>query len=552
MQPIRFDRRCTAPAGKSGEPTRRRRRRTGGVTLLGAALVLVGVGFAGPGQASPGPAVDAAAPATDSSIALPAWPMAGNNYLNTGSQPFETTIGPSNASQLAVKWTATTHGDVSATPAVVGGFVYVPDWGGWFSKINAQTGAVVWSHQISGYDGVTGAVSRTSPAVSGSTVYIGDLNGAHLLAINTATGTLRWSSQLDPHPAAILTQSPVVYNGTVYQGVSSAESTLPATQPGYPCCTFRGSMTAVNAATGALTWKTYTVPTGYSGAAVTGGTPVIDPTSKTLYFGTGNNYSIPAAATTCQTGGGNADQCLAPNDYVDALVALNTSTGAVKWGKRINGVNGFDTWNLACQLGPASACPPNPGPDADFLSGVNLFLGAHGRVLLGGGSKNGRYTAVDAGTGATVWSAAPAPGSSFGGIMWGNATDGRRIYVAEADFAHIPYTIGTTTVTSGSWAALDPATGHILWQTADPSGGVDWGRITVANGVVYAGSLTGHWYAMNAATGGVLYDHPFPYSAAGGASIVGGTVFVGDGYVHQAPFGTGSTSSGVLTAFSTP
>lgn len=524
------------------------RRRLGATALAAVAVALAGTALAGPSQA----ADDASSPGTGGSVVEPGWPMAGNNYLNSGSQPLETKIGPRNASRLRVKWTAPTHGDVSATPAVVGGYVYAPDWGGYVSKISAATGAVVWSRRISDYDGVSGAVSRTSPAVNADTVYIGDLNGAHLMAIDTADGSLRWIRQLDSHPAAILTQSPVVYNGTVYLGVSSTESTLPARQPGYPCCTFRGSMTAVDAATGAMKWKTYTVPTGYSGAAVTGGSPVVDPGSGTLYFGTGNNYSIPDGATACQTAGGTADQCLAPDDQVDAMVAVDAATGVVKWAKRINGVDGFDTWNLACQLGPGDACPANPGPDADFLSGVNLFLGAHGRILLGGGSKNGTYTALDAATGARVWAATPAPGSSFGGMMWGNATDGRRVYVAEANFAHIPYPVGGVTVTGGSWAALDPATGKVLWQTADPSAGIDWGRITAAGGVVYAGSLTGHWYALNASTGAVLYDHLFPYSSAGGASIAGGTVFVGDGYVHQAPFGTGSTTSGVLTAFTTP
>src|SRR5215467_16140555 len=74
------------------------------------------------------------------------WPMIGHDPADTRSQPFERIIGPSNAHRLAIKWTASTTGDVSATPAVADGFVYFGDFGGTLWKLSAETGEVIRSH----------------------------------------------------------------------------------------------------------------------------------------------------------------------------------------------------------------------------------------------------------------------------------------------------------------------------------------------------------------------------------------------------------------------
>src|SRR5262249_26859254 len=141
--------------------------------------------------------------------------------------------------------------------------------------------------------------------------------------------------------------------------------------------------------------------------------------------------------------GGTPGECLDPNDHIDAIVALNASTGAVRWS---TGVEGFDDWNVACIPGfPPNNCPSNPGPDFDFGSGPNLIRLPDGKkgtkLYVGAGQKSGEYWLLDAATGAIKWSAAPGPGSTLGGIEWGPATDGKRIYVAEANFNGIPYAI---------------------------------------------------------------------------------------------------------------
>lgn len=479
------------------------------------------------------------------------WPTAGHDLSDTRSNPDETTIGPENAGRLATKWTFTTHGDVSATATVVGGAVYFPDWGGYVYKLDAATGNVIWSHKVSEYTGIPGDVARTSPAVDGSTVYIGDQSGAHLIALDAATGNARWVTALDAHPFSALTQSPIVYGGVVYEGVSSNEEAYSALIPNYPCCSFRGSMTAVSAATGAVLWKTDTAPPGYSGAAVWNGTPAIDPGTSTVYVATGNNYSVPDAAQTCQDSGGTPQQCLSPADHIDALIALDMTTGAIKWS---TGVAGFDNWNAGCipGFGFPGNCPVDVGPDADFGSGVNLFTIKSKnatRKIVGAGQKSGQYWALDATTGQIVWSTAVGPGSALGGIEWGTATDGKRIYVAESNFDRLPYTLPNgKTIRSGSWSALDPTTGKLLWQVADPSGSFDIGPLSTANGVVYAPSMSGHMYALSAGSGDVLWDYQGPGSSNAGADIVDGTVYWGNGY-SRLPF-PGFNPSTTFYAFS--
>lgn len=468
------------------------------------------------------------------------WPMFGQNFANTASSLTEFTISPRNVATLKPKWVATMGGDVSARPAVVDGAVYIPDWGGNFSKLDANTGQVIWSRQISTYTGIAGDDSRTSPAVAGNTVYIGTQQGAYLLAIDTTTGQLQWKTQLDPHPLAVDTQSPVVFNGVVYVGVASSEE-FAAAQPGYVCCSFRGSMMALNATTGSIIWKTYTVPTGYTGGSVWGSTPVVDPLRGSVYYTTGNNYSTPTDPQyqSCIAGGGTQATCLSPDDHVDSVLALNMLTGAVKWATRLS--NG-DDWNVACVVGNVGNCPTPSGPDYDFGSGVNLFViwtTSGPREMLGAGQKSGVYTAFDPDTGHIIWSTQVGPGSSLGGMLWGAATDGRRIYVSIADLYGIPYALQPSgqTDSAGSWSALDPATGKILWQTADPNGAIDTGPLAVANGVVYAPSMAGsstsqNMFALDAGTGNILWSAAAGGSVNAGAAIVNGVVYWGSGYSH--------------------
>ncbi len=106
------------------------------------------------------------------------WPMIGHDPADTRSQPFERIVGPSNVHRLAVKWTAPTTGDVSATPAVADGAVYFGDFGGTLWKLNAETGEVIWSHLVADYTGIAGDLARTSPSLFKDILVVGDLESA--------------------------------------------------------------------------------------------------------------------------------------------------------------------------------------------------------------------------------------------------------------------------------------------------------------------------------------------------------------------------------------
>ncbi|MFJ3090594.1 PQQ-binding-like beta-propeller repeat protein [Streptomyces sp. NPDC086838] len=486
------------------------------------------------------------------------WSTGGHDLANSRSASAEHKITKDNASRLKAKWTYATHGDVSATPAVVGGAVYFPDWGGYLHKINAKTGKEIWSHKVSEYTGDAASVSRSSPTVVGGRVYIADWTKAVLMAVDAKTGDKIWTREIDQQYKAVLTQSPVVHDGVIYQGVSSRESEG-AYDPSYPCCTFRGSVNAISAKTGKVLWRQFTTPDnggkpgGYSGVAVWG-TPALDPSTHTVYFTTGNNYTVPKEVSDCQTAGGTPAQCYQEDNYVDTVLALDMTTGRIKWH---TGAKRFDAWNTGCLPGlPPNNCPPNPGYDYDFGDGAHLFTikDANGRPrkVIGAGEKSGEYWLMDATDGEVVWSAAAGPGGHVGGIEWGTANDDKRIYIAEANFNKLDYPMADGTVTNrSSFAALDPQTGKIIWQVADRTDGFAWGALTAANGVVFGGSTSGHMYAFDAATGKYLWEFTAPYSSNAGPAVVDGTVYWGNGYARFADGAgtTGSSTEGTFYAF---
>jgi polyvinyl alcohol dehydrogenase (cytochrome) len=519
------------------------------------------------------------------------WPMGGQNLNNGRNQPV-TSISPSNVGNLHPKWVFPTQGDVSANPAVANGIVYFPDWGGNFYALNANTGQVIWSNPISVWTGIPGDFARNDPAVYNGMVILGNQagnlanwngskylnnNGASVVAVDANTGNLKWITKVEAFPAAMVTSSPVIHNGIVYVGVASAEENT-ATDPSYPCCVSRGSVVALDASNGNILWKTYTLPDnhgqtgGYSGGAVWGSTPVVDSKRNALYVGTGNNYSVPVADELCaqnsKNGGANCD---ISGDHFDSVLALDLTTGAIKWSTR-----GwpFDPWNVSCIFGfsPGTGNCPGPvaGPDFDFGgSGPNLFTKNSNNGnddLVGIGQKSGLYWALNPQNGNVAWKTQVGPGSSLGGIEWGTAADGQRIYVAISNLFGIPYNLepSGTPVNGGSWAALDPQKGTILWQTATPGsctqsipgfsqGCMALGPVSVANGVVFAGSMNidpskPTMFALDASNGKIIWSFNPGSSVISAPAIVGNMVFWGAGYGHFGP-GLG-TSNKKFFAFS--
>ena len=490
-----------------------------------------------------------------------AWRSAGGAVENSRSNPLEKRLSVESVAKLQPKWVFATAGDVSATPTVEGRAVYVPDFGGFIYRIDNRTGKAVWSRKISEYTGLGNSFSRTSPAIAGNLLVFGDQASATLMAVEKNTGNLVWKTLLDANAEAIITNSPLVVGSRVYVGVASNEESAAARNAGFQL-SFRGSVAALDLRSGSVEWQLHTVPDGYTGGAVWGSTFAFDAKRNSLYVTTGNNYSIPPAADACAKQTANAQTqlaCLAADDYIDAVLALDPQTGRVKWVRRLQGA---DTWIVSCLADSGGvACPDPAGPDYDFGSGANLFSTQwHGqeRDLVGAGQKSGAYWALDPDDGSTVWATMVGPGGATGGIEWGSAVDGTRVYAAVNNSNFNFYLLrpkGEQEVNGGSWAALDASTGRFDWQIAvpgvnpasgKPAGGL--GAVTVANGVLYAGSLSGEMDAIDASSGQILWRFQSGGSVASGPSVVNGTVYWGSGYSH---FGIG-TGNRKLYAFALP
>jgi polyvinyl alcohol dehydrogenase (cytochrome) len=482
------------------------------------------------------------------------WDSAGGNLQNTRSQQSEKTISVSNVGNLTQKWEFTTGADVSATPALDADRVYFPDWAGNLFAVDRATGQEVWRARIDGVSGVPGDKARSTPAVSGNTLVIGTQGpfggGGKVIAFDRRTGAVLWVTALDDHPAAIITQSATIYGNRVYVGTSSQEEGF-SLIPGYPCCSFRGAMFSLDLKTGAIVWKTTMVPTGYSGGAVWGSSPAVDARRGQLYIATGNNYSVPQSVLDCVAAAGEdrAAQaaCVPPDDYFDSIMALDLATGQVRWATR---ALPFDAWTVDCIpfLGDGDNCPEPAGPDYDFAQAPALFTvkTARGaRDLVGAGQKSGQYWAVDPDSGQVVYITTAGPGGTAGGLQWGSAVDGKRVYTANANSNAVPWTLPDGTVTTdGMWSGIDAVTGALQWQTRPPHGGAASGPVTTANGVVFGCSLdpAGYMYALDGATGHVLWEFASGGSCLSGAAIADGMVFWGSGYSN---FGFGTPNNKV-------
>ena len=491
------------------------------------------------------------------------WRSAGNGTSDNHYAPDEYLLGPSTLGFLKQRWVFTTKGDVPDTPTVEGDNVYASDFGGSVWRIDAQTGREIWEASLPTITGNMKSMARVSPAIAAHTVIVGDQASATVFALSKTDGRPVWRTRLATQTGAIITASPLVVGDRIYVGVASSQESLAASTPGF-VPDFRGSIVALDTADGHIVWQTYTVPEGFTGGSVWGSNVAYDRKRHAVLFSTGNNYSVPASVQACQTAAGDdavkLDACLPANDHMDSIVSVNSDTGSINWGQRFQNA---DTWTVSCiqsKQPAATPCPSPSGPDADFGSAPNLFtIDYQGgrRDVVGAGQKKGVYWTLDRDTGKTLWATQVGPGGTRGGIEWGTATDGNRVYVPEAnsDFTETTLIPSGQKTNGGFWSALDASTGKILWQTPtfalqpqmvgsprtpQPPPGVlakAEGSVTIANGVLYGEDAAGYFVALDAASGRILKTRQSGGSAIGGPAIVDGVLYWGSGY---ADIGTGN------------
>lgn len=448
---------------------------------------------------------------------------------------------------LKLKWAFAFPG-VAATygqPTAFKGRLFVGSEDGTVYSLDSATGCVWWTYKAS-------ATVKTAVTIgnNGTTAFFGDTNGL-VYALKQDDGSLLWKVHADPHPATRITGSPLLVGNRLYVPVSSGEEGASA-DPDYPCCTFRGSVVALDTTTGNQIWRAYTIDEvpkathksaqgtqfwGPSGAAVWS-TPTADLKRHAIYVTTGNNYSSPATSMS------------------DAVVAFSLETGKRLWSRQFTPK---DLWNSGCVAEKKGNCPESHGDDYDF-GAPPILQSAGGRDVLVLAQKSGVIYALDPDrSGALIWKTRIARGGPLGGIEWGGAADRRYAYFPVSDFDF------DNPLAGGGLFALDLRTGKQAWK-ADPVKPACLGQYgcsaaqmappTAIPGVIFSGSLDGHLRAYDTRDGSVIWDfntaqefatknnvkgHGGSLNGAGPA-IVDGVLYVNTGY-------TNAMDGNVLLAF---
>jgi len=455
------------------------------------------------------------------------WNGWGNGERNLRFQPlpgFDSARVP----RLKLLWAFGLPGGAEAysQPTVVSGHVYIGGDNGYVYAIQARSGCVEWSFRTKA--GVRTAPTVASPGQGRMAVYFGDVQG-YAYAVDAANGRSIWTRRVDGQPTVKITGAPTVLDGRVYVPITTGEE-VTAAPPNYPCCRTRGSVVALNAATGKVLWKTYMVPEkarplgknsagtvqwGPAGVGVWNA-PTIDVARGRVYVGTGDAYTAPAAA------------------LADSMVALERADGRVLWHYQATPA---DAWLAGCMPGRSFGnCPATLGPDWDF--GDSPILVSHaGADRLVGATKGGLVMAVDpARHGELVWSrnvAEQQPGAG-GEIVFGGASDGENVYY------------GTD---SGAVMALSVADGRTLWRNpvtpAHPDRKGFSAAVSVMPGVLFAGGWDGVVRAFATGDGHQLwsFDTARAFKTVNGVEAKGGSLgapgptlaegmlFVASGYI---------------------
>ncbi len=483
------------------------------------------------------------------------WNGWGRDLAVSRYQP-EPALRASDVSRLKLKWSFAYPGSgVSGQPTLVDGRLFVASPTGRVYSLDARSGCIYWSYEVGNGVRTAMTVGESAPPQSAprprklrhkriaahldlrkapSALYLGDDRGT-VYALDAARGTLLWKSSVETHPLALLQAAPVLFKDRLYVVTASSEPAAMA-DAGYACCTFRGSVVALDATSGRTVWKTYMVgsephalkredavsafgPAGISILAA----PTVDVDRGLLYVVTGRAFEAVA------------------EPLANAVVALDLRDGGVRWAK---------------QPGPRS------GDAGEFIASAVLRTRAGGERLLIAAQRSGVVYGLDPDReGEIVWQTQLMAGKHEGAIEGSIAADHHALYV--------PISAGQPPQDGGSLVALDLKTGVRRWQVEAPREPCEWGAegclngqtqaVTVIPGIAFCGDLGGHLRAYSTIDGKVLWDTDTARDfrtvnglAArggsldeGGAIIVNGVLYVNSGYGRR-----GGHAGNVLLAYS--
>jgi outer membrane protein assembly factor BamB len=433
------------------------------------------------------------------------WPTYLNNGARTGFNSAETVIMSSTAPNLTQRWADGAGGAVSAEPTQVNGVVYYGSWDGNERAVDAASGTQLWSAYLGQTTdtnctpptvGVASTASVGTVTVNGTAtqaVFVGGGDG-NFYALNASTGAVIWKTALGVPPDYFLWSSPLLYNGSIYEGIASFGD----------CPLIRGGIVQMDAATGAVQHTLYTVPADCTGASVWG-SPTVDTATGDIYFGTGN-----------------AGSCGSSEPLAVAVVQADSN------------LNLLSSWQV-----PASQLPNG---DSDFGSTPTLFHATKSGVvhqMVGVQNKNGIYYAFDrsAVSRGPLWQKRMSAGGDCPQCgkadISPSAYDGHHLFVGSEKT-----TIGGVTC-AGSIRGLQPSTGKAVWAACLQTGPV-LGAVTAVPGVAFVGAGN-TVYAVNTSTGATLWSRQDTNSGSnfwGAPAISNGQVYVGNQDGNLYAFGT--------------
>jgi polyvinyl alcohol dehydrogenase (cytochrome) len=409
--------------------------------------------------------------------------------------------------QLRLKW-AFGFPDavqVRSKPAVVGDRILVGSQFGEVYSLDLETGCAHWVFAAGA--AVRGGIVIGEGPDRRQSAFFADFR-TDVYALDAATGELLWTTRVGSHPEASNTGTVALHDGRVYVPVSSMEVAT-AGNPEYECCTSSGEVIALEVASGVEVWRHRAireepreVGTNAAGArtfapsgAPVWSSPTVDVQRGLLYVGTGENYTRPST------------------EYSDAILALDLLTGELAWSYQ---GTSDDSWNLSCGSPQDENCPDPIGPDVDFGMAPVLVTEPGGKEILVAGQKSGVVWALDPDTdGEVLWATKVGKGSALGGVHWGLASDGERVYAPNSDTPAGMMGIEPDFPASPGLYALDLGSGEVLWSApADPSACANRegcvpalsAAPTAIPGAVLSGSLDGHLRAYSTEDGSVLWD----------------------------------------------
>lgn len=463
---------------------------------------------------------------------------------------------------------------VSATPVILEHMVYFPTWEGSFVALNYHSCKILWTINVTSivesYAPIstfqaetTRPVSRTSPQIDGNIVYFGTLTHALIVAVDKNNGSTLGIVQVSSNPVAVITMSPTFFDGKLFVGTSSVETSV-TLLPGYQCCSFVGNMVALafDVATGRfrVLWRVPSIPDarhreGWAGGAFWGSQPAIDAARRQVFVGTGNSYSSSNASVQCQRSVVppevpytlNNDTCLPSGVWQDSVLAIDIDSGHVNWVQQWPGV---DIFTAACGYPNFAAqnttlCPGIPGPDSDFGMAPVYMPTRDGAGKLVVGRKNGVLYSMSADNGHILWKTATGPTGVNGGLSWGISVDDTRVYftVINSDYQAWQLQPSGQMVDRSAYGAVSLSDGRILWETPVPMNGISLGPPTVVgdlvlvartgqdpNGTSSYDQSQGGLVVLNKANGTLIADFMLTTNFHGGVAVDGPYILFGTGY----------------------